>query len=458
MKKLLGIVVLSLLLSGNAYAKENILLFNQYLKNNGYNEYIEEVEICKELKKNSKKWFDAKCESYPKGRKILRNKKHKIKFYNSSEIPEKANPNDDTLTYYLWVYLNRNWNSHLKYSLIKASENPYNFKYELKEDKYIKNQMQKTALLSYLLYEDGKIVIDEIVPKEKYLGMFNNDTKYHSQSVGKSISTYILAHAVCKGYIENVNSRLNDWPLLENTLYYNQKILDLLNMSAGDKNYVQHNYYVNSNRKILDQKKIRATYLTIKMAMKNELKNSIKSKKEYNYNNLLPPLILNYIIYKIGDEKFEELLNEIFTNKIRIENSSFFATQEAASYNDKSISNTLLASRYDYLRIAKAILDDWQNDTCEGKFLKNIYNNKVKKTPYRIKDLKNHISLSKAHEYAGFFHLYTGLNDRKVMGMDGYGGQSILIDFDKGRIVSTMSIHLNYNWKKIVYDPIKKGK
>jgi len=44
------------------------------------------------------------------------------------------------------------------------------------------------------------------------------------------------------------------------------------------------------------------------------------------------------------------------------------------------------------------------------------------------------------------------------MGMDGYGGQSILIDFDKGRIVSTMSIHLNYNWKKIVYDPIKKGK
>ena len=157
-------------------------------------------------------------------------------------------------------------------------------------------------------------MIDEIVPKEKYLGMFDDDTRYHSQSNGKSISTYILAHAVCKGYIESANSRLNDWPLLENTLYYNQKILDLLNMSAGDKNYIQHNYYMNSNRKILDQKKIRATYLTIKMAMKNELKNSIKSKKEYNYNGLLPPIILNYIIFKIGDEKFEELLNEIFTN------------------------------------------------------------------------------------------------------------------------------------------------
>ncbi len=29
--------------------------------------------------------------------------------------------------------------------------------------------------------------------------------------------------------------------------------------------------------------------------------------------------------------------------------------------------------------------------------------------------------------------------------------------FEKGRIVATMAVHLNYNWKKIVYDPIKKG-
>jgi hypothetical protein len=34
------------------------------------------------------------------------------------------------------------------------------------------------------------------------------------------------------------------------------------------------------------------------------------------------------------------------------------------------------ASRYDYLRIAKAILDDWQNDTCVGKYLKSIHERK----------------------------------------------------------------------------------
>ena len=37
------------------------------------------------------------------------------------------------------------------------------------------------------------------------------------------------------------------------------------------------------------------------------------------------------------------------------------------------------ASRYDYLRIAKAIMDDYQNQTCEGKYLKEIYKRRIPK-------------------------------------------------------------------------------
>ena len=32
------------------------------------------------------------------------------------------------------------------------------------------------------------------------------------------------------------------------------------------------------------------------------------------------------------------------------------------------------------------------------------------------------------------------------------------IDFDKGRIVATMAIHRDFNWKKIAHSVIKKGK
>ena len=39
----------------------------------------------------------------------------------------------------------------------------------------------------------------------------------------------------------------------------------------------------------------------------------------------------------------------------------------------------LSASRYDWLRIAKAIMDDYQNDTCVGKYLKEIHKRRIPK-------------------------------------------------------------------------------
>ena len=42
--------------------------------------------------------------------------------------------------------------------------------------------------------------------------------------------------------------------------------------------------------------------------------------------------------------------------------------------------------------------------------------------------------------------------------MHGYGGQHVVIDFERSRIVVTNAIHENFNYKKIVYSVIKKGK
>ena len=49
-------------------------------------------------------------------------------------------------------------------------------------------------------------------------------------------------------------------------------------------------------------------------------------------------------------------------------------------------------------------------------------------------------------------------NNKHVFIMDGHGGQTYTIDFDKGRIVATMAIHRDFNWKKIAHSVIKKGK
>ena len=450
MKKLLGIVVLGLLLSGNAYANdEHLDDFNQWLYQTSNHQYlnIELSEKCKSFDKGDTNWYSNNCDEFQGTNNI------KIKTYNNrSEIPEDAKPNEGTLLYYFWMYVRGNWTRNERFSDIKPSDNSFQFEFDLREDKYIKKQMQKTALLSYLLYEDGKIVIDEISPKDKFGKVFTNETKFHSQSVGKSLASYILGHAICKGYVESIDSKINDWPLIENSLYHDQKIIDIINMRAGDKKYFskkdQSNRYAKTDRSVSNT--------TIKKAMENEFKNSKKSGTKHHYNNFLPHLIMNYIIFKAGEDNYQKLLDEIFRNKVGIEHGIYFVEPNTSESTDRSTTSTFLAARYDYLRIAKAMMDDWQNDTCEGKYLKSLYERKIKKNKKDYGDKQKAFSNTKS--YGGFFHLDpSGMKNRHIFIMDGYGGQTLTIDFDRKRIVTTLAIHRDFNWMKIAHSAIKKG-
>ena len=456
MKKII-IIFLSFLLSFSAQANENHLKqFDKWLLNNQFDQFIKLVVgqgegRCKSLVKYSNHWYYNKCDE---SKDTVAN--YEINTYNGrSEIPEKVKkPNYETLLYYFWEYTNGNWNNNPKYSEIKSSDKPYKFKFDLRDDEIIKKQMQKTALLSYLLYEDGKIVVDEISPKDKFGKVFTNETKYHSQSVGKSFASYILGHAICKGYVDSIDAQLNDWPILENTLYHNQKIIDLINMQAGDEKYFssedKSNIFANSSSKYS------VTNRTISSAMNKELKDSKKSKKKWAYNNLLPHLILNYLIFKAGEDDFQNLLDDVFRKKVGIEHETVLVMSEESTNNNKSTTSTFLTTRYDYLRVARAMLQDWQNDTCEGKYLKSIFERKVKKK-YDYSNKKHAFTNTKS--YGGFFHLEpSGMKKRHIFVMDGYGGQTLTIDFDKGRIVTTMAIHRDLNWMKIAHSVIKKGK
>jgi len=394
------------------------------------------------------------------------------RFGGISEIPEDANPNFETLQYYLYRYL-YSFNKYPfcspndkqlhcedippKYThSIESSNNPYQFQSDLREDNYVKKQLQDTALLSYLLYEDGKIVIDEKTPEDRFGRMFRDSSKFHSQSVAKTLISYVTGHAICKGYIDSVDSRLNDWPVLENTLYHNQKLIDVLNMASGTQEYFDgSNRFTNSNRTV--------TSPTVEDIMNRELKGSKKSHATYNYVNLNPNLVGSYLIYKLGDDNFQALLDDVFKKKARIEGDVFFIKNERAKKNDISIMSNFFASRYDYLRVAKAMLDDWENDNCVGQYLKTIHERRIPKNG--AQGTKGRVGLPLS--YGGFFHTgYKGMENRPVMGMDGYGGQTILIDFERGRIISTQAIHDNMkfpqpggiDFKKMSYERIKNGK
>ena len=431
MKKLLGILVLSLLLVNNSYSNDRYLSeFEQWLYDNDHHQYLTLNEDNSKYKSNLN-----------------------IKFYSSWDIPYKSNPNTDTLLYYLFKEITSD-NNHGKIGS-RGSDTPYEFEFDLRENKYVKKQMQKTALLSYLLYEDGKITNDEITPKDRFGIIFNNDTQWTSASMGKSLVSYVTGHAICEGYIDGVDARLNDWPLLENTLFYDQKLIDLLNMAAGDQRYAGYDLKTNKYSKNPNNN-------TIKFHMKNGIfKNTKKSKNKYNYSNVISNIVINYVWHK-SDGNFQKLLDKIFIEKAKVKNDVWFLRMKKNNVEfryevndeDGPIRYSFRASRYDYLRIAKAMVDDWKNDTCVGKYLKEIYKRKISKN-FKKTDPKSAVGMSKS--YAGFFHTnYKGINNsRSVMGMVGYGGQIILIDFDQSRIIVINSIHTNYNWKKIAHAVIK---
>jgi hypothetical protein len=286
MKKLLGILVLGLLLSSNTYANNKLINeFNSWLYENGYTQYLtlEENPKCKNLTKFGSSWYYNNCDGFQGSNNL--NIKIKNKALSAANLAYHSNPNRDTLIYYLWAYSYRDRSSHLRE--FKPNNDSYDFKFNLIEDKYLKKQMKTKGILSYLYYQDGEVLIDELSPKERLGEFLNNETKFYSMSMGKSITSYILGHAICEGYIDGVDARVNDWPIIKDSLYHDQKLINFLNMSTGDQKYLNEWDGQITTLGAYEDRTIEAT-----MQIYFKGKNTKKSKEIYNYNGFVTSLLL----------------------------------------------------------------------------------------------------------------------------------------------------------------------
>ena len=453
MKKILIILSFSLFASSNLFAESSKLNnFNQWLYENGYHQYLtmKENPVCKEEPKYSQAWYLQNCDKFQGSNNL--NIKIKNKELSGTNIAYHSNPNRDTLIYYLWKYSFRDRGAHLKE--FKPTNSSYDFKFNLIEDEFIKKQMKTKGILSYLYYQDGEVLIDELSPKERLGEFLNNETKFYSMSMGKSVTSYLVGHAICEGYIDGVDARVNDWPIIKDSLYHDQKLINFLNMNTGDQKYIDEFEDGTSKLGAYEDEDIETT-----MRIHFRKKNTKKSKDIYNYNGFVTQLILNYIKFKTGED-YDKLYSKIFNDKIKIKNSILYGFTSHKEENGNGHPN-IMATRFDYLRIAKAIMDDYQNDTCVGKYLKEIYERRI---PKNLTEEKNEPAFNRSKSYGGQFHMdYPGLKGKIIFGMNGYGGNAILIDMENSRILVVNSLHYNntkykYNHKKLLFDPIKKGK
>jgi len=362
-----------------------------------------------------------------------------------------ANKNKNTWDYPFLDY--KEWE-------VKGSENHYKFQSNLREDKDVLKEFKNnknTGIISYLLFEDDKIVIDvSDIPKKVSSGDTIIDGLLPSHSMGKSLVSYVTGHAICEGYIDNVNVKLNDWPLIKNTLYEDAVLLDLLNMRGGDQKWVGERRKVGSDNRIKGEKKEEnVNVIGLMKVMNVYLRGSEKSKLIYNYSALTTNVIMNYVKHKTGAD-WDKLLHKVFNEHVGVKNSVYFSKSRKYLKYDDFVSGrySFYADRYDYLRIAKTMMEDWHNDTCAGKYLKTIYENRVQKKD-KVKEADDVASYTKSYGGQIHFDIFGIDKTRKILGLSGFAGQQILIDLDNKRIIVVSSLYRNYNWKKIVYSVIK---
>ena len=395
--------------------------------------FADTKDVCKSEKKYSQIWYYNNCDK-PQGEKNTPWKGYEN--LTSSEIPQDANPDYKILKHYLKKYINESKEVKNKIT-IKKSKNYKEFDFNLKQDENVIKAFSDTALLSYLMYVDGQIVIDEITPKDRFGKIFKNNTLYVSNSAGKSIMSYVYGHAVCRGHVNGIYQPM-DWDVLENTLYENQPIINILNMASGTQLHID----TKGGGTFYNSKKW-ANRWSINDLAKEELKNTKPGINKYHYANLNTNVFASYVMATMGKKEYKKMLNDIFQNKIGIQYNVVMKQPSKSKKSDLSMTYGMHLTRYDYMRVAVAMLNDWNNNTCEGQYLKSLYENRIVKND----GINKKHAHSNATHYAGQFHTYA---DKPIFIIDGFAGQTITIDFENKKIVSTMAIHRDYNWLKLV--------
>ena len=164
-----------------------------------------------------------------------------------------------------------------------------------------------------MLFENNKIVIDESDIPRQVQGDRIIDGLLPSHSMGKSLVSYITGHAICEGYIESVDERLTGWDVIQNTLYEDQVLINLLNMSAGDQEYIGERLDPQvDNQWKATGKNLNMT--SLETIMNSYMQNTNKGRDVYNYSALTTHVIFNYVLHKSGDD----ILDKVFTDHVKV--------------------------------------------------------------------------------------------------------------------------------------------
>lgn len=104
----------------------------------------------------------------------------------TNKIPEGSSPTLKQMQLAYLSYFNKGY-SRPGY-LIEPAGTPVEIKASISKDEKVTRELRSTGLMSYLLYRQGQLVVDEISPSDRLGKFITNDTPLNSQSIGKSLT------------------------------------------------------------------------------------------------------------------------------------------------------------------------------------------------------------------------------------------------------------------------------
>ena len=382
------------------------------------------------------------------------------------ELPEDARPNNATISLFeerKEIFINRRKMQGQLYTIEpKGNAVEFNFDKNLPSST-LEKELSEGFILSYLYYENGVIKYNGKAKNGRFIKDITDDTLFYTHSTGKSIVSYIVGHAICDGYISSIDEII-DWPLMKNTLYQGQPLRNLLNMSAGDS-------HVMTNNKTSRFKGSDIHHRDMGLDTIAYLLQGTKAKgNKVFYNNALADILANYIVFKSGD-KYDDLMKKVFQEKIKIKNSVSYEKHgqtilhnKVEGYNGAPqtlASYSYFMTRLDFLRVAEAMMKDYQNKTCVGNYLRESQEQAKKWYKYRPSSSWENARFW-MHNYAKkygsqFYFDFYKMENRNIMGTEGYNGQNMLIDLDNSRIVVTNSSATGWDVRKFILNVIRDG-
>ena len=386
-----------------------------------------------------------------------------------AELPQNIRPNDNTISLYQGKRIGfiRNRINQGRTYIVEPIGNASEFKFASNyESKILERELSQGYILSYLFYEDGTVKYNGRAKDGRFRQDVNDEILFYTHSTGKSITSYIIGHAICEGYISSIDE-LIDWPMMRKTLYQGQPLLDLLNMRAGDKHTIdeKRSHYVMGSKKHHRNMGLNE--------IARLLEGTKKKGRKLFYNNFLADVLANYVVFKSG-EKYDYLMQKVFQAKVKIAHPIYYekhVSSPGGSIKDENspdyygqpqtlASYSFFMTRMDFLRVAEAMMKDYQSGTCEGNYLKQIQSKA--ESWYRGRHKGRNASLwlnSYAQKYGGQFYFdFLGMNQRNIFGTEGYNGQNMLIDMDKSRIVVTNSSATAWDQRTFMLEVIRDGK